>query len=76
MNRFLFLILFCVVATSSEALSNPPNIVYLISDDQPWTYYGFMGIPTLRHPTSINSPHAAPFSLAATSRPPSAALRS
>ena len=29
---------------------NPPNIVYIISDDQAWTDYGFMGHPQIKTP--------------------------
>lgn len=29
---------------------NPPNIVYIISDDQAWTDYGFMGHPQIQTP--------------------------
>ena len=29
---------------------SPPNIVYLISDDQAWTDYGFMGHPDIQTP--------------------------
>jgi len=31
-------------------VSAPPNVVLIISDDQAWTDYGFMGHPTLRTP--------------------------
>ncbi len=29
---------------------DPPNIVYIISDDQAWTDYGFMGHPVIKTP--------------------------
>ena len=33
-----------------RAASNPPNIVYIISDDHAWTDYGFMGHPQIETP--------------------------
>ncbi len=35
---------------AAAADSPPPNIVYLISDDQAWTDYGFMGHPHIETP--------------------------
>lgn len=48
MKRFLLLLLplFC----AARALGASPNIVYLISDDQAWTDYGFMGHPQIQTP--------------------------
>jgi len=45
--------LFGVAALLSTAFSlgaEPPNIVYIISDDQAWTDYGFMGHPVIETP--------------------------
>lgn len=35
---------------ASEPKSTPPNILLIISDDQAWTDYGFMGHPQVRTP--------------------------
>lgn len=35
---------------SSEAEKNRPNIIYIISDDQSWTDYSFMGHPYIQTP--------------------------
>lgn len=56
-QTYLFL-LFALLASCSgqkadapdESKSNQPNIVLLISDDQSWTDYGFMGHPTIETP--------------------------
>lgn len=32
------------------AVDHPPNVVFLISDDQAWTDYGFMGHPAIHTP--------------------------
>ena len=40
--------LLCV--SSFATASNTPNIVYIISDDQAWTDYGFMGHPKIKTP--------------------------
>lgn len=61
-DHFTFLInlllFFCVsgcrqnVGSISEnkSLQNPPNIVFILSDDQAWTDYGFMGHPNIETP--------------------------
>ena len=38
------------VPVSGSVSATPPNIVLIISDDQAWTDYGFMGHPTIRTP--------------------------
>ena len=38
------------VLGGSGAAAEPPNIVVIISDDQAWTDYGFMGHPTIHTP--------------------------
>ncbi len=40
---------FCLVAIHA-AWATPPNIVLIISDDQAWTDYGFMGHPQIQTP--------------------------
>ena len=42
------------LACSFASAKNPPNIVYIISDDQAWTDYGFMGHPHIRTPNLDN----------------------
>jgi len=42
-------LLIAVLATAS-ALGAPPNVVMIISDDQAWTDYGFMGHEAIRTP--------------------------
>lgn len=34
----------------ARAAQRPPNIVFILSDDQAWTDYGFMGHPVIRTP--------------------------
>jgi arylsulfatase A-like enzyme len=47
----LFLLILAVCPTSlSAAASAPPNIVLIISDDQAWTDFGFMGHPQIQTP--------------------------
>ena len=41
--------LFLLCAFTASA-ADRPNIVYIISDDQAWTDYGFMGHPHIRTP--------------------------
>ena len=35
---------------TTQAAQQPPNIVLIISDDQAWTDYGFMGHPDIQTP--------------------------
>lgn len=48
----LLLSLMCGVATKSSAdeQATPPNVVMIISDDQAWTDYGFMGHDSIQTP--------------------------
>lgn len=39
-----------VAGTSATRAAAPPNVVLIISDDQAWTDYGFMGHPHIRTP--------------------------
>jgi uncharacterized sulfatase len=43
---FLCLFLGCAFASAKK----PPNVLYIISDDQAWTDYGFMGHPKIKTP--------------------------
>lgn len=43
-------LLFCLALGSSVVAQERPNIVYLISDDQAWTDYGFMNHPVIETP--------------------------
>jgi arylsulfatase A-like enzyme len=36
--------------SAAPAAEEPPNVVLIISDDQAWTDFGFMGHPTIRTP--------------------------
>ena len=52
-NCFTLAVLTCsLVASSSAATENEklPNIVLILSDDQAWTDYGFMGHPDIKTP--------------------------
>ena len=42
-------VIVCLLPCSVLAAA-PPNIVMIISDDQAWTDYGFMGHPQIRTP--------------------------
>ncbi|MCP4886846.1 MAG: sulfatase [Rubripirellula sp.] len=51
--RFCFLLtglLACSIFSETQAKAGQPNIVLIISDDQAWTDYGFMGHPTIKTP--------------------------
>ena len=43
-------------AEQSPSGSRPPNIVLIISDDQAWTDYSFMGHPHIKTPRPICDP--------------------
>ncbi|PHR97801.1 MAG: sulfatase [Blastopirellula sp.] len=38
------------IAFTSQAAEQPPNIVFILSDDQAWTDYGFMGHADIKTP--------------------------
>ncbi|MEM1440959.1 MAG: sulfatase-like hydrolase/transferase [Verrucomicrobiota bacterium] len=46
--RLFFLSFLLVLVLSCEAA--PPNVVFILSDDQGWSDYGFMGNPTVKTP--------------------------
>lgn len=48
LNVFQVLALMCVMASS--AFAQKPNVVFLLSDDQSWTDYGFMDHPHIKTP--------------------------
>lgn len=52
MNRpFLFLAIFLALAAGPVfSADTPPNVVLIISDDQHWSDYGFMGHPQVKTP--------------------------
>ena len=56
MNNFFFLILtflFCGCFNTSQkkiGTNTPPNIIFIISDDQSWGDYSFMGHPHIKTP--------------------------
>ena len=43
-------LLFTYLALISTVTASGPNIVLIISDDQAWTAYGFMGHPDIKTP--------------------------
>jgi arylsulfatase A-like enzyme len=43
-------ILLTLIVGSRSSLADSPNIVLIISDDQSWTDYGFMGHPDIKSP--------------------------
>ena len=50
MKHILSLLALLLMASSAAGESKPPNIVLIISDDQAYTDYGFMGHPTIETP--------------------------
>ncbi len=50
MNR-LFIFLLCLPLATAAVGEQPPNIVFIVSDDQAWTDYGFMGHPHIETPS-------------------------
>lgn len=50
MKRLLVILLVLISSCSFAVAASAPNIVYIISDDQAWTDYGFMGHPHIRTP--------------------------
>jgi arylsulfatase A-like enzyme len=45
-----FILLTWLLATFESTAKPPPNIVFILSDDQAWTDYGFMGHPEIKTP--------------------------
>ena len=50
-----FIITFCFLLACSAQAAKKPNIVYIISDDQAWTDYGFMGHAHIKTPNLDNN---------------------
>ncbi|QDU37460.1 Arylsulfatase precursor [Maioricimonas rarisocia] len=48
--RHLFALFAVLLMWTGAAQATPPNIVLIISDDQAWTDYGFMGHPQIQTP--------------------------
>ena len=49
-TSLLILLVLAFSATTTRCFSSPPNVVLIISDDQSWTDFGFMGHKTIRTP--------------------------
>ena len=47
LNKFILALTLLIPAM---LVAKPPNIVYIISDDQSWNDYGFMGHPDIQTP--------------------------
>src|SRR5687768_250030 len=50
MMRPLIVILIALLTPIVSAADGPPNILLIVSDDQRWTDFGFMGHDTIRTP--------------------------
>jgi len=48
--RFLLILFTFVIFLPARSDAKPPNVVMIISDDQRWTDFGFMGHPTIQTP--------------------------
>jgi len=49
-SRLLAALFILAVGSELSAAVGPPNIVFILSDDQAWTDYGFMGHPDIKTP--------------------------
>ncbi len=49
-NGLLAALLWLAAVSVTFAAEQPPNIVFILSDDQAWTDYGFMGHPEIKTP--------------------------
>ena len=49
-NKLSFTLLACATLGSPLMGDTKPNIVFILSDDQAWTDYGFMGHPDIKTP--------------------------
>jgi arylsulfatase A-like enzyme len=49
-HRFLMRTLLVALVFAAPTVAAPPNVVLIISDDQAWNDYGFMGHPHVRTP--------------------------
>ena len=50
----MHILLLIYMAMLSVVAASSPNIVLIISDDQAWTDYGFMGHPNIKTPHIMN----------------------
>ena len=50
MRQFTVFCAVIVMAVDAAAAGGPPNVLYIISDDQAWTDYGFMGHDVIETP--------------------------
>ena len=50
MRRLAAILLILLAAVRLHAADTPPNVVLILSDDQSWTDYGFMGHPDIQTP--------------------------
>jgi arylsulfatase A-like enzyme len=49
-SRFISIIIFILLSVTGYTADQDPNIVIILSDDQAWTDYGFMGHPHIQTP--------------------------
>ena len=49
-TRLMLSVCVLAVATAVAHAAPPPNVVFLLSDDQGWGDYGFMGHPQVQTP--------------------------
>lgn len=50
LSHGILLALFCVCSAGTAIAESPPNVVLIISDDQAWTDFGFMGHEQIETP--------------------------
>src|SRR5690349_3406042 len=50
MMKPAILILACLTAAAQVVAAGPPNVILIVSDDQAWTDYSFMGHEHIRTP--------------------------
>jgi hypothetical protein len=76
MQRTLLPLIAGLLFAADSFAAKPPNIVLIISDDQSWTDYSFMGHEAIETPNIDRLPRRAAYSSAATCQRASAAHRS
>lgn len=78
MRRLLFLLLACVCSPALNAAPTPPNIVFIITDDQGYGDLGHTGNPIVKTPhidsLAAESPQLTDYHVAPTCSPTRAAL--
>lgn len=50
MKKLLLIAMLCLLGATRSLSATPPNVVLILSDDQGWTDYGFMGHPHIQTP--------------------------